>query len=127
MKQKVCCKGTLGRKCTCAHPAGDDDNDDDNEDNDDDDDDDDDNEDNNDDDNGDDNEDNDGDDDDVTEEVGRECTCAHPGEGEPTGGELDDRPRKCPKNALEKIACQNSMDSARKCHRFASLLGFDVM
>ena len=104
MKQKVCCKGTLGRKCTCAHPAGDDDNGGDNEDNDDDD-----------------------DDDDVTEEVGRECTCAHPGEGEPTGGELDDRPRKCPKNALEKIACQNSMDSARKCHRFASLLGFDVM
>ena len=102
MKQKVCCKGTLGRECTCAHPAGDDDNDDDNEDNDD-------------------------DDDDVTEEVGRECTCAHPGEGEPTGGELDDRPRKCPKNALEKIACQNSMDSSRKCHRFASLLGFDVM
>ena len=104
MKQKVCCKGTLGRECTCAHPARDDDNDDDNEDNDDD------------------------DDDDVTEEVGRECTCAHPGEGEPTGGELDDRPRKCPKNALEKIACQNSMDSSRKCHRFASLLlGFDVM
>ena len=63
----------------------------------------------------------------VAEEVGRECTCAHPGEGEPTGGELDDRPRKCPKNALEKIACQNSMDSSRKCHRFASLLGFDVM
>ena len=104
MKQKVCCKGTLGRECTCAHPARDDDNGDDNEDNDDDD-----------------------DDDDVTEEVGRECTCAHPGEGEPTGGELDDRPRKCPKNALEKIACQNSMDSSRKCHRFASLLGFDVM
>ena len=95
MKQKVCCKGTLGRECTCAHPAGDDDNED--------------------------------NDDDVTEEVGRECTCAHPGEGEPTGGELDDRPRKCPKNALEKIACQNSMDSSRKCHRFASLLGFDVM
>ena len=28
MKQKVCCKGTLGRECTCAHPAGDDDNED---------------------------------------------------------------------------------------------------
>ena len=25
----------------------------------------------------------------VAEEVGRECTCAHPGEGEPTGGELE--------------------------------------
>ena len=37
----------------------------------------------------------------VAEEVGRECTCAHPGEGEPTGGELDIALESALETALE--------------------------
>ena len=40
----------------------------------------------------------------VAEEVGRECTCAHPGEGEPTGGELDIALESVLESALES-AC----------------------
>ena len=48
--------------------------------------------------------------------MGRECTCAHPGEGEPTGGELD--------TALEtplEIALESALEIALE---IACLLGF---
>ena len=59
----------------------------------------------------------------VAEEVGRECTCAHPGEGEPTGGELDTALETALEPALEtalEIALESALEIALE---IACLLG----